>query len=67
MRTNNITNSIKTIHEENLEKVREYLSIYKEQHASKLFQGVHLRYFTKEELIKILDMSFNKLCKKGGE
>ena len=58
---------MKTIHEVNLENVRKYLKGYKEQHPSKLFKGVHLRYFTKIELIKIFDISFKELCriKKG--
>ena len=53
---------MKSLHDENLEKAREYLKHYKEKHPSKLFKGVHLRYFTKEELIKILDHSaeYNK-------
>lgn len=65
--THNMKTKAITIHEENLIKARKYLSAYKEKHPTKLCQGVHLRYFTKAELIKILDMSFEKLCgaKKG--
>ncbi len=48
---------MQSLHEENVKKAREYLQSYEEKHSTKLFMGVHLRYFTKEELIKILDHS----------
>ena len=57
---------MKTLHEVNLEKAREQLKKYDERHASKLFRGVHLRYFTKEELIKILDLVFISMMEKEG-
>lgn len=50
-----------TLHDENLDTTRYWLRSYKEQHPSKLFKGVHLRYFTKEELIKILDQAWDTL------
>ena len=49
---------MKTLHEKNLKLAREYLRVYKEKQATKLFKGTHLRYFTKEELIKILDIFY---------
>jgi hypothetical protein len=58
---------MKTLHEENLEQAREYLKAYKESLASKLFRGVHLRYFTKEELIKILDIYYKEMFERKFE
>ena len=55
---------MKTLHEENLEKAKEYLRGYIEKRPTKLFKGAHLRYFTKEELIKILDRCFD--CPPSG-
>lgn len=57
---------MKTIHDKNLKLAQEYLRVYKEKQATKLFKGTHLRYFTKEELIKILDIFYTKyIIKKG--
>ena len=50
---------MKTLHDKNLIKAREYLRVYEEKESSKLFKGVHLRYFTKIELIKILDIIYD--------
>ena len=59
---------MRTIHDENLDMARYWLRSYEEQHPSKLFKGVHLRYFTKEELIKIIDLAFEEMMNvKGGE
>ena len=49
---------MKTLHEENLEKAVRYLRVYKEKQHSKLFQGTRLQSFTREELIKILDILY---------
>ena len=57
---------MKTIHDKNLARAQEQLKKYDERHASKLFRGVHLRYFTKEELIKILDVVFTSMMEKEG-
>ena len=56
---------LKSLHEVNLEVAQAMLSSYEEQHASKLFKGVHLRYFTKEELIKVLDITWNVIMEGG--
>ena len=49
---------MKTIHEKNLEIATKYLRTYKEKQPSKLFNGAHLQSFTREELIKILDIFY---------
>ena len=58
---------MRTLHEDNLEEAQEYLRMYKETRGSKLFRGAYLRYFTKEELIKILDIMYVDMFDKKEE
>ena len=61
-----MNDKMKTLHEKNLEIATKYLRTYKEKQATKLFNGAHLQSFTREELIKILDIFYTKyIIKKG--
>ncbi len=58
---------MKTLFDINLVKAQEYLRVYEEKEGSKLFKGAPIRYFTKEELIKILDIMYDNAFNRKEE